>query len=235
LGVALSELRVSLGAAAGCLIADREHVGVAADRVWVDALQFGEPEARGQSEAAVELWYGELLPELDDDWVLEARDAHAAALIDALSRPAAAREASGDLGAAISLSRRMVAVDPLSEAGTRELMRRLASAGERGGAIASYRRLAGRLSSQLRIAPGATTRALADELLATETGPAAEAYLDAVNTSLELAVSHYEQALERAAATNQGEARRGELLIGLGEAQSRAGRAGQARASHPRC
>jgi hypothetical protein len=48
---------------------------------------------------------------------------------------------------------------------------------------------------------------------------------------LELAVSHYEQALERAAATNQGEARRGELLIGLGEAQSRAGRAGQARAS----
>ena len=231
LPVALSDVRTSLGAAAGCLIADREHVGVAPDRVWVDALQFGELEARGELEAAVELWRGELLPELDDDWVLEARDAYAAALIDALSRLAAAREASGDLGAAISLSRRMVAVDPLSEAATRELMRRLASGGERAGAIAAYRRLAERLSSQLRIAPGAATRALADELLAIDAGPAGEAHPDPLDTSFELAVSHYQQALERAAATNQGEARRGELLIGLGDAQARAGRAGQARAA----
>jgi DNA-binding SARP family transcriptional activator len=231
LRVALSELRASLGAAAGCLIADREHVGLAPDRVWVDALQFGELEAGGEFEAAVELWRGELLPGLDDDWVLEARDAHVAVLIDALSRLAAKREASGDLGAAISLSRRMVAVDPISEAATRELMRRLASAGERGSAIAAYRRLAERLSRQLRMAPGAGTRALAHELVAIDAGPAADGHPDALDTSLELAVSHYQQALERSASADEGEARRGELLIGLGKAQASAGRAREARAA----
>jgi DNA-binding SARP family transcriptional activator len=229
LRVALSELRASLGAAAECLIADREHVGVAPDRVWVDALQFDGLQARGELDAALELSRGELLPELDDDWALEARDAHTAVLIDVLSRLAAEREAAGELGAAISLSRRMVALDPLSEAATRDLMRRLAAAGERGGAIAAYRRLAERLSSQLRIAPGAATRALAEELLAIQAAPAADADPAVRDTSFELAVSHYQQALERADGTNKGEARRGELLIGLGEAQTRAGRAGEAR------
>jgi len=229
LRVALSEVRASLGAAADCLLSDREHVGVAPDRVWVDALHFDGLEARGELDGAVELSRGELLPELDDDWVLEARDAHTAALIDVLSRLAAEREATGELEAAISLSRRMVAVDPLSEAATRDLMRRLAAAGERGGAIAAYRRLAERLSRQLRIAPGGATRALADELLAIEAGPAAEADPAALDTSFELAVSHYQHALERADETNTGQARRGELLIGLGEAQTRAGHAGEAR------
>ena len=229
LRVALSEVRASLGAAADCLLADREHVGVAPDRVWVDALHFDGLEARGELEGAVELSRGELLPELDDDWVLEARDAHTAALIDVLSRLAAKRDAAGELEAAISLSRRMVAVDPLSEAATRDLMRRLAAAGERGGAIAAYRRLAERLASQLRIAPGGATRALADELLATRAGPAVEADPAALDTGFELAVSHYHQALERADETNTGEARLGELLIGLGEAQTRAGRAGEAK------
>ena len=229
LRVALSEVRASLGAAADCLLADRDHIGMAPDHVWVDALHFDRLQVRGELEGAVELSRGELLPELDDDWVLEARDAHTAALLDVLSRLAAEHEATGELGAAISLSRRTVAVDPLSEAATRDLMRRLARAGEGGGAIAAYRRLAERLSRQLRIAPSAATRALADELLAIETGPAAEAHPAALDTSFELAVSHYQQALERADKTNTGEARRGELLVGLGKAQTRAGRAGQAR------
>jgi tetratricopeptide (TPR) repeat protein len=122
-----------------------------------------------------------------------------------------------------------LAVDPFSEAATRDLMRRLAAAGERGGAIAAYRRLAERLSSQLRIAPGAATRALAEELLATNAAPDDEVDPASPDTGSELAISHYQQALERAADTNQDEARRAELLIGLGEAQTRAGRAGEAK------
>jgi DNA-binding SARP family transcriptional activator len=229
LRVALSDLRAELGSTADCLTADRNQVGLVADRVWVDALAFAELDARGELEAALDLCRGELLPELDDDWVLEARDVHTAAVVDVLARLASRREASGDLEAAISLSRRMVAIDPLGEAPTRELMRRLAAVGERGSAIAAYQRLAERLQVQLRLAPSSATRALADQLRGPEPAGAAEVHSEALSTPFELAVSHYQQALERAARTGKGAARRGELLVELGVAQARAGRTSEAR------
>jgi DNA-binding SARP family transcriptional activator len=142
LRVALSELRPALGPAVACLIGDRNHAGIATERVWVDALAFEQLASDGELEAAVALCRGELLPDLDDDWIVEARDEHAALLVDVLARLASEREADGDLTGAISLTRRMVAVDPLAEAATRELMRRLAAVGERGSAIEAYRRLA---------------------------------------------------------------------------------------------
>jgi DNA-binding SARP family transcriptional activator len=228
LRVALSEVRAALGSAADCFAADRNQAGLVADRVWVDALAFAELDARGELEAALELCRGELLPELDDDWVLEARDLHTAALVDVLARLASEREAGGDLEAAISLSRRMVAIDPLGEAPTRELMRRLAAAGEGGSAIEAYQRLAERLQSQLRLAPSAATRVLADQLRAPKPAGVAAGRPEDLSTTFELAVSHYQQALERAARLGQVAARQGELLLGLGVAQARAGRTSEA-------
>src|SRR6516225_3876350 len=86
LRVALSEVRAALGPAVACLIGDRNYAGIATERVWVDALAFEQLASGGELEAAVALCTGELLPDLDDDWILEARDQHAAALIDALAR-----------------------------------------------------------------------------------------------------------------------------------------------------
>ena len=229
LRVALSELRAALGPAAMCLVGDRNHAGIAAERVWVDALAFEQLADDGELEAAVALCRGEVLPDLDDDWVLEARDEHAAALVDVLARLASQREADGDLTGAISLTRRMVAVDPLAEAATRELMRRLAAVGERGSAIEAYRRLAQRLESQLRIVPGAATRALAEELRTLPSAPVAEANPDAPVVGFELAVSHYQQALERADDSGGKAGRRGEVLVGLGDALAHAGRPAEAR------
>jgi DNA-binding SARP family transcriptional activator len=231
LRVALSELRTALGSATDCVVADRNQAGLVADRVRVDALEFAALEARGELEAALELCRGELLPELDDDWVLEARDAHTAALVDGLGRLASEREAGGDLEAAISLSRRMVAIDPLGEAPTRELMRRLAMAGERGSAIAAYQRLAERLQSQLRLAPSAATRALADQLRTPEAAKSVGESSEAPETTFELAVSHYHQAVERAVRNGEEASRLAELLVGLGVAQARAGRTGEAQAA----
>ena len=228
LRVALSEVRAALGSAADCFAADRHQAGLLADRVWVDASAFAELDALGELEAALELCRGELLPEFYDDWVLEARDVQTAALVDVLARLASEREAGGDLEAAISLSRRMVAIDPLGEAPARELMRRLAAAGERGSAIEAYQRLAERLQSQLRLAPSAATRALADQLRAPESAGVPANRSEDLSTTFELAVSHYQHALERAARLGQEAARRGEPLLGLGVAQARAGRTSEA-------
>jgi DNA-binding SARP family transcriptional activator len=229
LRVALSEVRAALGPAVACLIGDRNYAGIATERVWVDALAFEQLASGGELEAAVALCTGELLPDLDDDWILEARDQHAAALIDALARLASRCEADGDLAGAISLSRRMVAIDPLAEAATRELMRRLAAIGERASALDAYRRLAQRLESQLRIAPGAATRALADELRSPPSTPVIEVEPDPPAVGFELAVSHYQQALERTGDIRANAGRRAELLVGLGDALAHAGRATEAR------
>ena len=234
LRVALSELRAALGPAVACLIGDRNHAGIASERVWVDALAFEQLADDGKLEAAVALCRGELLPDLDDDWVLEARDEHTAALVDVLARLASQREAHRDLIGAISLTRRMVAVDPLAEVATRELMRRLAAVGERGSAIEAYRRLAHRLESQLRIVPGAATRALAEQLRTPPSAQTIEEEPDAPAVSFELAVSHYQQALERAGESRVDPARRGELLVGLGYALAHAGRATEARDAYDR-
>jgi DNA-binding SARP family transcriptional activator len=229
LRVVLSEIRTTLGPAADCLLATRTHVGLAGERVWVDALAFEELERSGDLEAAVDLCRGEILPDLDDEWVLDARDGYAGALVDVLARLASAREAASDLEAAISLNRRMVAVDPLREASVRDLMRRLVAAGEHGSAVAAYQRLAERLQSQLRLAPSPETRAVAQRLRVGETTSGADA--TPVPTDLELAVSHYQQALDRASRTGASEARHVELLLGLGDAQLRAGRSDDAHAA----
>lgn len=109
-------------------------------------------------EDALALSRGELLAGLDDDWVYERRDEHRDCVADALARLAARAEDEHDLEAAIAWTRRQAALDPLAEEPQRELMRRLATAGDRSGAIRVFERLTQRLRDELRIVPSQATR-----------------------------------------------------------------------------
>jgi hypothetical protein len=120
--------------------------------------------AAGEPEAALERCTSELLAGLDDDWVLERRDELRGRLAGALGVAAAAAEAGGDLETAVRLTQRMTTLDPLAEAPHRELIRRLAAAGDRGAALAAYDRLRDRLAERLRIVPSAATRSLVEEI-----------------------------------------------------------------------
>ena len=173
---ALSALRRSLGPAAdGCLVANREAVGLTGD-VRVDAEAFEEHAAAGRLEAAIALYRGDLLSGLDDDWVLVARDEWRERAARVLGDLAAAAEAAGDWPEAIAHTRRSVALDPLGEEAQRALIRRLGQAGDRAAALAAYNRYADRLRSELRIAPSPATRALVEELRSGggDTAPAPE-------------------------------------------------------------
>src|SRR5271167_722373 len=75
---ALSALRRALGADADrYLLATREAVALAGpDEVWTDVGEFERLLAAGQLEDALELSDGELLADLDDDWIYERREEH---------------------------------------------------------------------------------------------------------------------------------------------------------------
>ena len=161
---ALSAVRRALGPGSDqYLIAGRDEVGLADDSlVWTDLAEFERCVAEGRLDDALALSRGELLAGLYDDWVYECRDEHRGRVAGVLARLAARAESDGDLQKAIGYTRQQVALDPLAEEPQRDLMRRLAAAGDRAAAIKAYERLSQRLRDELRIAPSQATRELAE-------------------------------------------------------------------------
>jgi DNA-binding SARP family transcriptional activator len=160
----LHELRRALGAEGASLVADRD--GVALEAGWVDAREVEALLAAGRAGEALALRDGELLAGLEEDWVLEARDALSERFAARFGVLADEADAAGDRAAAVRWSREQVALDPLSEERARALIRRLAAAGDRAAALGAYERLRERLRTELGIAPSAETRALAEAVRA---------------------------------------------------------------------
>ena len=151
----LATLRRELGDAASYLVAERERVGlVEGAEVWVDT----------QHADALELSRADLLVDLDDDWVLEARRTERERAGELLAALGEAAEAAGDLHAAVAHARRRLELDPVSEDGARVLMRRLALSGDRAAAVAAYETFRAGLQRELGMAPSGETRALAEQL-----------------------------------------------------------------------
>jgi DNA-binding SARP family transcriptional activator/RecA/RadA recombinase len=161
---AIWALRQALGPGASLLVSSRDEVGLRPAEVWVDALEFGRLLRAGRYQDALELGDGELLAGFGDDWALQDRAAHRDQVSDALEALAVTAGAAGDRDTAIRLTRRQTTLDPLDEAARRRLMARLASAGDRTGALSEYERLRDRLRRELGVAPAAATRELADQL-----------------------------------------------------------------------
>ena len=171
---AVWELRAALGPrGAPFLVSDRDSVGFRGAGLHVDVTQFQQLAAGGRLAEAVGLCRGELLYQLDDDWVFEAREQHTQRLAGVLGR--LARQAAGDgrPDAAVAWAGRRAALCPLDEAAGRELIRRLADSGDLPGALVAYDRLRRRLRDELGLGPARATRRLAGRLRAQR--PAARA------------------------------------------------------------
>ena len=160
LRTALSALRAVIGIEA--LLASREQIGLA-DGVWIDAREFARLRDAGRLDDALALCHGELLAGFDEDWVLVARDEHRERVSETLAAMAADAAGRGSHEESISLARRRVALDLPDEPAHRELMRLLAGAGDRAGALITYERFAERLRRELGVAPAPATRLLASE------------------------------------------------------------------------
>lgn len=161
---ALYRLRRALGD--GWLAIDGERLGLSVS-VWIDAAHFAnlarsdDPGAWGQ---AVELYQGELLPEIYADWVLPARlelREHHQRLLAKLGEQAAARS---DWASSSTFYDRLIASDPFNEVALRGALRALMALGRSAEALNRYRLFAEVLERELATLPTLETRGLAEDL-----------------------------------------------------------------------
>ena len=160
---ALWTLRRQVGDA---LEVDGERVGLSGGpELWIDLREF-DRLASDDPAGALELCRGDLLEGLEDDWAVAARDRHRERVVELLEELARAAEERGEVRGAIELTRRQVDHDRFDEDAHRRLIERLDRAGDRAGAMRTYRTLAERLRRELAVAPSAQTRDLVQRLRA---------------------------------------------------------------------
>lgn len=134
-------------------------------RVCADVLDVWTAHQRGDDSRVVELYGGDLLPECDEDWVLDERRRLQDLLANALWRCEERLEHTGQYAAAISLVQRRLALDPLHEDIYRKLMQLHAASGDRMAAMRVYRSLEALLGRELGIGPSLPTRQVLREIV----------------------------------------------------------------------
>jgi DNA-binding SARP family transcriptional activator/tetratricopeptide (TPR) repeat protein len=141
------------------LMASRTTVGLRPEAVAVDLADCLRRAEAGDLAAAAVLCRGELLAGNAEDWADAARRQLREELAEVLDARAAAAEREGDAATAARWSRLRCALDPLNEAAHAALVRQLAAAGDRAGAVVAGREVTTRLHDELGVRPGPLLRA----------------------------------------------------------------------------
>jgi DNA-binding SARP family transcriptional activator len=131
----------------------------------VDEFERLARQAAPQSlRAAAALYTGDLLPELDDDWVLAERERLRLVQAEILQRLIAHHRAMREYNLAIDYAQAALALDPLAEAVHRELIAIRYETGDRAGALAAYERFRAEVWDELGVEPMPETQALAQAI-----------------------------------------------------------------------
>jgi DNA-binding SARP family transcriptional activator len=139
---------------------------------FVDIIVFERLAANEETQAqAIELYTGDLLEDIYDDWVVAERERLRARYLaisgELLDRYRARRE----FGAAIACAKRVLATDPWREDTLRTLLAVRYESGDTAGALAEYEQFAKRLRDELSIAPMPETVAVRQSILRNEALP----------------------------------------------------------------
>ena len=162
---AIWALRSALGADfASYLVTGRDTVTLAGEGLRVDLREFRRLAECGQLEKALALCRGDLLRELDDDWVIEAREEFELNLVCALKALTEQASAAGDLAAALTWARRRASLRPLDQSAGADLIKVLIDTGDAPAALAAFAGLRQRLDVELGVTVSAVTAALVEPL-----------------------------------------------------------------------
>src|SRR5258707_8418893 len=144
------------------LAAGRDTVTLAGGDLPVDLREMHRLIGQGEPEAALALCRGDLLQELDDDWVVEARTELDRYIAGALRELTERARAAGDPATALAWARRRATLCPLDESAGAGLIRALVDAGEAPAALEAVARLQQRIGTELGVPVSAATAALGD-------------------------------------------------------------------------
>ncbi len=163
---ALYRLRQALGE--GWLQVDPETISLDSDSgVWVDSWEF-QNLARSDEPAnllkAVELYTGELAPEIYDDWILVRRVYLHEQYLLALEKLVEYYQAAHDLAQALKYARRLITIEPLREHNQQTYLRLLGRLQHRNEALVHYEYLQQMLYRELRVEPMSQTRAIVEAI-----------------------------------------------------------------------
>ncbi len=133
-------------------------------------------------QAAIDLYHGDLLPGLYEDWVLTKREALRQAFIQALEMLTRTLVSDRDYAAATRLSQHLLQYDPLYEAGYLQLMELYALQDDRARALHTYHSCVTVLERELGVPPGAELEAIYQRLLHADQRNAGERTVSAPTT-----------------------------------------------------
>jgi DNA-binding SARP family transcriptional activator len=137
------------------------------DHLWVDVWDFESLAGSDQEvdlQRAINLYTGDLLPELYDDWLISERELRRTQYLGALEKLAALQEGKGDFRPALITLRRLVSAEPLHEPAHQSYLRLLGRMQRYGEALAHYEYLRKLLRSELDAEPLAETRLIAETI-----------------------------------------------------------------------
>lgn len=163
-----------------------EEIGfLDSDATWVDALEFQrrvhalapgsgsllDEEATSSLDRAVDLYRGDLLDGLYDDWCVVERERFRLSYLGALERLMGHHEARGEWRAALAFGRKVLQADPLREDVHRRVMVCHQAMGNRPSAIRQFRRCQAVLREELELEPMEETVRLCERIKAGEPPP----------------------------------------------------------------
>ena len=123
------------------------------------------PDEVGKLESALELYRGDLLPGIYDDWCLYPREALRDLYLMTLERLMPHYQRCGDWDAAIGIGKRELDADDLTEGVHRNLMRCYYAKGSRAAALRQYDHCRELLRRELDVEPMLETRTLYAQIL----------------------------------------------------------------------
>jgi DNA-binding SARP family transcriptional activator/predicted ATPase len=120
---------------------------------FVDVVAFEQLASDGAHREAVDLYAGDLLEDVYDDWVVVERERLRSSYLATLSALVEKFRSERDYGQALAYAQRLLAADPLREDVLRQIMAIRYAAGDTPGALASYDRFAKALRDEMGVAP----------------------------------------------------------------------------------
>lgn len=139
---------------------------------WLDVAEFERLSAADEClSQAVELYQGDLLVDLYDDWILNERERLRERFFECLGVLIQRSRLQRDYPRAIAFAKRWLSHDPLREDALRQLMALRYESGDRAGAIEEYETFRKRLYAELGVSPMPETIALFETVARQEALP----------------------------------------------------------------